>query len=916
MAAFVVGGGETAGAYVLNIETLATSVQKDLAERWRGLNWKSLSMEQIDEIVRFLQSRSEFDWVQVTQKSEGTYQIITKDVEKIYSVQVSGSQSYSSSDIESIFGIHTGTRFNPKAIGEGIERLKSAYADKAYYHVDLDVNDRWISGKGHQLEIRIHEGKQSRIGKIVFNSENRDLNSRLNLEFRKWHDIYNEGAISKLNTAIRLQLNRGKFLRASIQGPDAVFSADESRVDVHFTIENPYSFEFVFEGTKAITALTLESQALNLEDFYSANPNVGPELANRVRLHYLQRGYARVEVNSEEMLGKREFLRKVIFTVDEGAKVKIAKVIFGGKQSRPPDYYTEFICNHSSPLVRDRYYNKEDIDQGISNLINELRNQGFLMAKVSSMLRVQYNKEKTQVNIHINLEEGPQSLLQSLEFTGNEFFRKEKLLSIIGMPDSGPLHLNLLEDAVDKLKRFYQENGFIEMALINEKTDLITYDATNTRARVNFKISEGPQVHVASILLEGNEFSKDKLILLELEVGVGDILTPNKIDESISRLRRTGYFSAVEIHTLEEKTAISHRTLVVRVKEVDPGLFKMGAGVTNELDLTTRGYTGIAYRNIRGTGRGVSARIDGRYNVTHLRYPEYKLTLGYVEPYLFDTRVRGRINYIRDNSMVEFDIKHVTETRQTAYALEKDITSHILGIWEVLSVANYHDYSIDPGRVYENAQTDIGSTGLSFNLDYRDNAFNPTKGLLSIFNLEYGSPQLSSSKTIEYSRAQATLIYFEPFYKSKIIWGNQLRLGYLTNLQSSPQSGVPYNKKGFILGGQSTIRGFAAGTSEVFPNKEQLGGVDNYNLNSHASMYLFKSELRFPLYENFGGSLFYDRGSVKISGIDLNPSFRDAAGFGLNIGTPVGPVNLEFAWKLNQQNGESPYQFYLSMGYF
>ncbi len=81
-------------------------------------------------------------------------------------------------------------------------------------------------------------------------------------------------------------------------------------------------------------------------------------------------------------------------------------------------------------------------------------------------------------------------------------------------------------------------------------------------------------------------------------------------------------------------------------------------------------------------------------------------------------------------------------------------------------------------------------------------------------------------------------------------------------------------------------------------------------------MNLFKSEVRFPLWGNIGGSVFYDGGLVKISQLTFEDNYRDAVGFGLRYITPVGPVNAEIGFKLDKKPYEDPVRFHLSVGSF
>ena len=149
-----------------------------------------------------------------------------------------------------------------------------------------------------------------------------------------------------------------------------------------------------------------------------------------------------------------------------------------------------------------------------------------------------------------------------------------------------------------------------------------------------------------------------------------------------------------------------------------------------------------------------------------------------------------------------------------------------------------------------------------------------------------------------------------------------MRGGYLRNLSSKENGGVPYDVKGLTLGGQSTIRGFTLG--EIFPGEKELGvKPTDFKLKDSATMYLIKSELRFPIYKAIGGALFYDGGAVFIKNVGFDDPYRDAVGIALRYETPVGAASLEIGYKLDRKNDDRPGQrredaaaFHLSIGTF
>ena len=162
-----------------------------------------------------------------------------------------------------------------------------------------------------------------------------------------------------------------------------------------------------------------------------------------------------------------------------------------------------------------------------------------------------------------------------------------------------------------------------------------------------------------------------------------------------------------------------------------------------------------------------------------------------------------------------------------------------------------------------------------------------------------------------------------PIRKSRWVWANSIRGGFLRNLSTLDEGGVPYDKKGITLGGQSSIRGFQP--DEAFPNKyefkdESGNQVDpeNYKLKESATMYLLKSEIRFPISGSLGGAVFYDGGSVNIKGLNIEDPYRDSFGFAARYVTPVGAASLELGFKLDRKTArrESLANFHLAIGTF
>lgn len=901
----------------IDLSEVSPDLQKNLKSKF--LLDEEANESQLDEIISYLILEQNFDYAE-WKIVNGKMQLEVIKAKKIRQIFFEGNTFFSDSDLKAEVGVLERSNFHQDSLIEGADRIRKLYKEKGFPNSIIELSFIPVGSAEIDIKVKVLEGQQTKVNSIQFVSDNELLkNKLLKVAKKKIGSVFTDLMISDFLIESRKVLSENQFYRTSLTNPKVTLNRDESKADLIFTVENSDQFDVNVEGINFLNQSQI-FDVLDLENFYSSNPNIGAELAQKLKSHYLSLGYARVDVIADELPGKKNFLKKIIIKISEGPRVRIKNIEIHGTFNEKLDYYIEFLKEHTSAMIDKGFYVRSDLDLGLKNLIIDRQNKGYLQSKLISV-RTIYSTEKTDVTVIVNIDEGPLTILEKVIFEGNLSFSELQLMKIVDLNNNEPLRLNKLEESVVKLKDFYRSQGYLEVNIENEKKDLVTYYQDFTKAHVKYKLTEGAKVIVGSIVIEGNSLTKDYVILKELDFKVGDVLTPQNTEETISRLQRLGHFSSVEIRTLEERTSISRRTVIVRVQDRDPGLFNFGFGVNNERDLTLRGYTGIAYRNIYGTGRGVSLRFEGNYNVTDIKYLERKVTFGYLEPYLLDTRTRGRASYTLSDSVSDFTSRKANQLSQTTFSLEQDVTSHVLVTFDVISLAAVKTKYIDTDVT--TSELNIASTGPTLDIDFRDHPFNPTKGTFSRFNIEYASPELGSTNTIEFVRSVYSFTHYKTINKPGWVLANSFRAGYLKNLSSLSDGGVPYDKKGLILGSQSTIRGYQPG--ESFPNASDFKVADpshvvndEYNMRTEAEMVLVKSELRFPIKGNIGGAVFYDGGAVWVKGLDFPDPYRDTVGVAFRYATPVGAVSLEWGWKLDRRSdrNENQLPFHFSIGTF
>ncbi len=894
---------------------LVTQIKRQFPTLEKG----TFDSKELDLLVEEMIVKNQFDSAEIV-RSGNSYRLRVGKTSKIEVIEFVGNSSISEKELRREMLISEKLAFDQQQLLEAQDRLEKFYQSQGFSQVRIDFEFIRPKDRGVTIKIRIREGRQTTLESFEVISKNKLLNEKLSFHMRKKfrNQALNERTLNAMRDHLRTYLSENRYFRTEVIDPSIQSDPGSANSKAVYRFQNVFQYDVFFDGQKEKHQTKL-AQVLNLETFASSNPNVASELGTKIKTFYISEGFARAEVSTDESPGAGEFVRKIYIRVNEGPRIKIAKIDLIGSFSEDTKVYQDFIREHSSEAVSDGVYVKEDLDAGLRNMVTDRWNRGFLKARIVSTRSI-YNEKRDQITVQVNFEEGRLTKIRNLIFEGNTHFSTQELTDLVELRAGEPLRLYELESAVGRLNKHYRDQGYLDMTLANEKDDVVTYFEDNTIVDVRFKILEGPQVKVGSIVIEGNTLTEDEIILMELEFDYGNILTPDKIDESVSRLQKTGYFSSVEIRTLEEKTPISLRTVRVRVTDRDPGLFNAGFGLNNDRGLTVRGYGGIAYRNILGTGRGISFRGDANYNPTDIRFLERKFTIGYLEPYLLRSRIKFRSNFSLSTTITDAKSDVASDIDQYIFSLEQTITTHLLVSWDLWNFADFRDFKVKTGA--DISALRIGSTGPTVDLDYRDHPFNPTRGTFTRVNVEYGSPLYNSNDTIEFIKAQGSFTHYQALGLWKMVWANSLRAGYLKNISGNSNGSVPYDKKGLILWGQTTVRGFTP--DESYPNKFDFPSAEfnqengRFNLRTEAQMLLYKSEVRFPVYGALAGAVFYDGGSVRIKNLDLARPYRDSFGIGVRYVLPVGAINLEYAWKSNHDinRNESPGSWHISFGTF
>ncbi|MGH7273973.1 MAG: BamA/OMP85 family outer membrane protein, partial [Nitrospiria bacterium] len=358
-----------------------------------------------------------------------------------------------------------------------------------------------------------------------------------------------------------------------------------------------------------------------------------------------------------------------------------------------------------------------------------------------------------------------------------------------------------------------------------------------------------------------------------------------KIRLSVQRIYRLGFLSEVRLNPIsEEKLYV--RDMLLSVKDRNAGAVDFGLGYGQEDRF--RGFMEVSHRNLFGTGRRLSLRGD-------LSTIEEKYALNYKEPWLFSLPMDGRAGLVYQvENLQTFDQRTVGGT----VGIDKSFTEHTKG-----SVQYQYEQSkcenIAPEAVLTPEDLEritLGSISPSLIRDSRDDPFNPTSGSVNGIIIKDAAMMLGSESQFVKVTLQSS------WYRSMSQWLVLAISGRAGYAHTFGETEAIHCSERFFLGGRSTVRGYKQDNVGV-PNETLI----NLQPTGGNTMLLFNSELRFRVLKTLGLVLFVDGGNVWLEYTEIQlPQVKYTTGAGLRLNTPVGPLRLDWGYKLDRETGESP----------
>ncbi len=525
--------------------------------------------------------------------------------------------------------------------------------------------------------------------------------------------------------------------------------------------------------------------------------------------------------------------------------------------------------------------------------------EGYLEARVLNY-ELKYNDRKDKVRITVYLDEGEATKVDQVTFvyadTTSPPIPPRKLLGMVKLKSGKRYREEDLKLDYNRLVQRFSDNGY---PYIQVRVKPIL-DRKAHKVDLEWRLRTGPASYFGEIKITGNRSVSQNVIRRGLGFRTGQPFKQKKLTTAQRQVYRLELFQFVSLRATDLDRRPTHIPIEVRVKEATLRTLKLGAGFGSEEAF--RSSLEWRHRNFLGGARILRANAKHSSNILPLQ-----LNLELSQPYFLSNR-----NDLIAKPFFVWEDERSFEVR--SYGLETTLNRQISGNTDTFISTRFerNDVNAKVDTVaavlkdrYNNSVTRVGIRRNS-----TDQLFTPSRGIVSTFVIEEGGRFLSTP--FKYIKAFTEHRFFVPV-KPGYVFATRFLIGAMNPIRGSRETPV---EERFFAGGSYSVRGW---------ERQLLGPVDlNVAPDGRVtpvprggnSILEGSFELRYPVFKRFSGAVFLDYGNVweAWNGIDFT-DLHYALGAGLRYNTVIGPLRVDFAWKLNKQRYDTRnYQIHFSIG--
>lgn len=456
-------------------------------------------------------------------------------------------------------------------------------------------------------------------------------------------------------------------------------------------------------------------------------------------------------------------------------------------------------------------------------------------------------------------------VISNLVISGNTVFSTAEILARLGSQAGTVLNFKKMQEDIEKINGLYKTGGYMLARVVDVGTDKQTKTVT-------FKIIEGI---VESVSLQGNENTKDYVILRELKTKPGAPLNEEVLKKDLRRIFNLGFFSEVTPN-FEPGTTKESVVLQLKIKETRSSTVNFGGGYGEQQGWF--GFVDLSINNLLGTAQGLMLRGQAGQQFSTYQFK-------YTNPWFWPEKL-GDHTALTFRRWLTLGRDVLLTTQDGIYngadlSFTKPWRENTSVTW-TFGTENVSPYLSSTFEAYR-----ADTLGLTLAYDTRDFWLNPREGRYYTLDLKQG--WITTRNMSSFTKIGPDINHFYPLFDNQVL---AFHAGAGLGLGNVPIGDL------YWAGGPNTVRGYYPSQAQTGPRK-----------------LIANLEYRLNFSDMFQGVFFYDWGSAWASGLPNFPTFLTGWGPGIRVNTPLGPIRLDYGVPAGKSFGEGVMHFSIGQAF-
>jgi outer membrane protein insertion porin family len=672
--------------------------------------------------------------------------------------------------------------------------------------------------------------------------------------------------------------------------------APDGSVNLHITVvERPSIKKIEIQGNTVFSTDQILDKLTTKSFQVVSLVQIRDDMAT-IRKMYEKKGYYQPEITYQiKELNPSE--ANLIFKVKEGSKSYLTKIVLEGRKSLPANDLKKILTVKQKSwfwfLDESGTFTRQKLEQNRMRLMLYYMDHGFIKVQVAAP---EMKIKDGDVTVTYQIHEGDRYQVRKVGVEGDLILPKKKIVSLLKLTPKTWFSRSVVGEDIKTLTRLYNNQGYayadIEpMQTINDKYDFVDF---------TYRIHKGQRVTIEKVDIVGNDRTRDKIIRRALAISAGDLYSADRLKATKDSLEAMDFFQSVQLKT-SPGSRPDLMDVVVSLMEKKTGSIQAGLGYSSQDG--AMGNISLRERNLLGLG----IIVDGKSNITGRR-TTFEGSFTY--PWMFDIPLTGSARayrsqgkesqFVRGSQGFGLSAGYPLYGRWTMSAGIARDSSKLSNFNKTFarSVMNY--YKRYGTKAQKFMDTTENSFSFSFNRDTRNSAMIPSAGS----KISLGGRLSGFGGDIAFSSYSTQAAYYHRLFWKAIL---KFRLN-ASLLEPAAGQPIPFDRR-IVYGGIQSIRGY---------NYGEIGPKDRYgNIIGGDRGLIGNIECLFPLVESLklNGVFFFDAGDAWNSA--QSPFLTEIkAGFGGGFRwlSPMGPIRIEYGWKVHREKGEKAGEFAFGMG--